>query len=215
MNNNNFINESPNIVSEKLYSLFLRCSHALSRGHHQNTGIHPSQQRVLSLLTSNDKITQRDLLDIMQIRAASLSELLTKLEGKGLITRTKTDESKRSIDVEITDLGEMVAADYTRTQQESTSELFSVLSEEEQKQMVQLLSKLIEDWHNRHHNLENDGGRIHGHFGHSHQDWHHGARHDDKPGHHHDKSEHHHDKPEHHHDIHRGICRRHGEWENE
>ncbi|WP_312426770.1 MarR family winged helix-turn-helix transcriptional regulator [Lacrimispora sp.] len=151
MNNNSFINGAPNLVSEKLYSLFLRCSHALSRGHHQNTGMPPSQQRILSLLASGDKITQHDLLDIMQIRAASLSELLTKLEGKGLITRTKTDGTKRGIDVEITDLGEAVVSEYTHNQQEATTELFSALSEDEQRLLVQLLSRLIEDWHNRHH----------------------------------------------------------------
>jgi DNA-binding MarR family transcriptional regulator len=163
MNNNNFINEAPTLTSEKLYSIFLRCSHALSRGHHQNAGMHPSQQRVLSLLASNEKITQADLLDIMQIRAASLSELLTKLESKGLIRRAKADGSKRGIDVEITDLGEAVVTEYANNQRENANELFSALSEDEQQLLFQLLSRLIEDWHNRHHGSEGDGNCSHEH----------------------------------------------------
>lgn len=159
MNNNSLSNEAPNLVSEKLYSLFLRCSHALSRGHHQNTGMHPSQQRILSLLASSDKITQHELLDIMQIRAASLSELLTKLEGKGLINRTKPEGNKRGVGVEITELGEAVVSEYTHNHQENTNELFSILSEDEQQLLTQLLSRLIEDWHNRNHGA--NGGKNH------------------------------------------------------
>lgn len=181
MNNNNFTNDAPNFVSEKLYSLFIRCSHALSRGHHQNTGMHPSQQRILSLLASSDKITQHELLDIMQIRAASLSELLTKLEGKGLISRTKADSNKRGIDVEITDLGEAVVSEYTHNHQENTNELFSALSEEEQRLLVQLLSRLIEDWHNRNHGPNGDKNHMHEQEEQSHHDHHHGSSHDGDP----------------------------------
>ncbi|KPU44439.1 transcriptional regulator HosA [Oxobacter pfennigii] len=180
MDKNDFTNEAPNLVTEELFSLFLRCSHALSRGHHQNAKIHPSQQRVLSLLASKDKITQRDLLDIMQIRAASLSELLTKMEGKGLISRTRTDGTKRSVDVEITDLGEAVMAEYTCNQQETAKELFSGLTEDEQRQMVQLLSKLIEDWHNRHHGSEGSSG-VPEHSGNGHHAHHHGSKHYNEP----------------------------------
>lgn len=178
-NNNSNSNEASKLVSEKLYSLLLRCSHALSRGHHQHTGIHPGQQRVLSLLAANDKITQHDLLDVMQIRAASLSELLTKLESKGLIARMKTDGTKRGMDVEITELGEMAAAEYARNRQEATGELFSVLSEEEQKQLVLLLSKLIENWNNLQHGQEWELNRFHGHGGHGHEGHHHDRDHRD------------------------------------
>ncbi|TCS78729.1 MarR family winged helix-turn-helix transcriptional regulator [Pectinatus cerevisiiphilus] len=162
MNTNSLGNKNPNLISEKLYSLFLRCSHALSRGHHQSGGMHPSQQRILSLLASSDKITQHDLLDILQIRAASLSELLTKLESKRLINRTKAANNKRSIDVEITDLGEAVAAEYADSHQAVTTKLFSVLSEDEQQLLVQLLSRLIENWHNYHHGLNGNKDSLHG-----------------------------------------------------
>lgn len=179
--NNNFTDKAPNLVSEKLYSLFLRCSHALSRGHHQNTGMHPSQQRVLSLLASSEKITQRELLDIMQIRAASLSELLTKLEGKGLISRTKADGTKRGIDVEITDLGEAVVSEYAHNHQEITNEMFSALSEEEQRLLVQLLSRLIEDWHKRNHGPNSDRNHMHEQEEKLHHDHHHGFNHYGEP----------------------------------
>lgn len=152
MNSYNSPNSTPgSIVAEKLYSLLLRCSHALSRGEHQREGMHPGQWRILTLLATNGAVSQRELLDMVQIRAASLSELLSKLEGKGLIARVKDDGDKRNVIVEITELGEMVIAENAHNQQETASELFSFLSEEEQKQLAGLLSRLVEAWHDKHH----------------------------------------------------------------
>jgi DNA-binding MarR family transcriptional regulator len=157
-NDNTTINNGgPTSTSEKLYSLLLRCSHALSRGHHHDGGMHPGQWRILSLLAAGNKVTQRELLDIVQIRAASLSELLTKLESKGLITRVKGEDDRRNVGVEITELGEMVIAEHAGSRQSISTELFSALSEEEQEQLAGLLSKLAEAWHERHHSSEGGG----------------------------------------------------------
>ncbi len=145
-------NSTPgNMISEKLYSLLLRCSHALSRGEHQRGGMHPGQWRILSLLAANGAVAQRELLDIVQVRAASLSELLSKLENKGLITRAKGEGDKRNVLVELTELGEMVIAENAHNQRKTASELFALLSTEEQNKLAELLGKLVEAWHDRHH----------------------------------------------------------------
>lgn len=185
MNNFNSQSNTPNnTISEKLYSLLLRCSHALSRGEHQKEGVHPGQWRILALLTRNGAVTQRELLDILQIRAASLSELLSKLESKGLITRVKDDNDKRNVIVEITKLGEMVIAENAHNQQEISSELFSLLSEEEQNQLAELLSKLVEAWHDKRHGngqrpqrSDNNHHQRHRHHGEHDSHEHHDGRH--------------------------------------
>ena len=135
--------EIKDFASDTLYPLFLHCAHMLGRGHHHCTASHPSQHRILSLLSEKESIPQQELLEILDIRASSLSELLSKLEDKGLITRTKPDHAKRNVNVEITDLGAAVAEEHAQHKEEAAQELFASLSEEEQKTLAGLLEKLF------------------------------------------------------------------------
>ncbi|AMP20022.1 hypothetical protein AZF37_01465 [endosymbiont 'TC1' of Trimyema compressum] len=141
----NTINENKD-VSQKLYTLFRRCSHSLSRGHQYGGSMHPSQFRILMLISKKESVTQGELLAIMGIRAASLSQLLCKIERKGLISRSKDLEDKRSVVISITDLGEAVLKESMNDQQTKFKELFSSLSEEEQFNLSNLLEKLLTSW---------------------------------------------------------------------
>ncbi len=96
-------------------------------------------------------MAQRDLLEVLQIRAASLSELLSKLESRGLITREKEAGNKRNVNVGLTELGKMVIDENANAQYETAQELFSMLSLEEQKHLIEVLEKLINSWHEQHH----------------------------------------------------------------
>ncbi|SHH85374.1 DNA-binding transcriptional regulator, MarR family [Sporobacter termitidis DSM 10068] len=177
-------------VPERLYILLLRCSHALSRGHHHELAAHPGQWRVLSFLAANGATAQRELLEAVQIRPASLSELLAKLESKGLITRAKDEDDKRSAVVELTALGRAVIDENAGRQQSFAAELFSPLSAEEQEQLAGLLDKLVQPWHEKYHAGREDAfGHHRDHEEHGfHGGWHgghgfHGAHgHHGEPG---------------------------------
>jgi DNA-binding MarR family transcriptional regulator len=158
--------EIKDFASDTLYPLFLHCAHMLGRGHHHCTASHPSQHRILSLLSEKESIPQQELLEILDIRASSLSELLSKLEEKGLITRTKPDHAKRNVNVEITDLGAAVAEEHAQHKEEAAQELFASLSEEEQKTLAGLLEKLFHDWHGRNHGNGEGHHCCHHHEGH-------------------------------------------------
>ena len=162
MNNKNEQIIEKNIVSEKLYSLFLRCSHALSRGHHHENGIHPSQWRILSILAQTGEMAQRDLLEVLQIRAASLSELLSKLESRGLISREKETGNKRNVNVELTELGKIAIDENANAQYKTAQGLFSILSIEEQQHLAEALEKLINYWHEQHHGCAAEHQHEHG-----------------------------------------------------
>ena len=144
-------NTKNNDTSERLYSLLLRCSHGLSRGEHLREGMHPGQWRLLALLAQKGTVTQQELLDIVQIRPASLSELLSKLEYKGLITRTKDENDKRTVVVQITEHGKTIVEENVHYHRETADQLFSSLSEEERGQLTELLGKLVESWHLEYH----------------------------------------------------------------
>ncbi|MDR3288065.1 MAG: MarR family transcriptional regulator [Peptococcaceae bacterium] len=140
-----------NLLPERLYSLLLHCSHAFSRSHHPDKGIYPGQWRILSFLATHGPITQRDLLDVAQIRSASLSELLRKLEGKKLITRSRDAADRRNVNVAITEWGRKTIDENAHIQQATADELFAVLSDVEQEQLALLLDKLLETWRQKHH----------------------------------------------------------------
>ena len=55
------------------------------------------QGRILSVLKLKPQITQKELSYLLDMRQQSLSELLAKLEGKGLITRQPSEEDRRIV----------------------------------------------------------------------------------------------------------------------
>lgn len=108
--------------------------------------IHPGQLRVLEALESEDKLTQSELRGKLDIRAASLSELLAKLEDKGLIVRERNESDKRSIDVYLTDLGADCISEAKEQRKKMAEKMLGALSEEEKQQLSDLLCKLIHSW---------------------------------------------------------------------
>ena len=175
MNDQDMTKKAKDFASDSLYPLFLHCAHMLGRGHHHCTAAHPSQHRILSLLTEKNSMTQQELLEILDIRASSLSELLSKLENKGLIIRRKPDHVKRNVNVEITDLGAAAAVEHARHKEETARVLFGSLTEEEQKTLAGLLDKLFRDWHAKSHRAEEASGEEGHHCCHHHEG--HGEKH--------------------------------------
>ena len=72
------------------------------------------QVRILRILSEADGISQKELQQKLAIKPGSASEILNKLEEKGL----------------------------------NPASLFQVLTEEEQEQLRQLLTKLLTSWQN-------------------------------------------------------------------
>ncbi len=104
-----------------------------------------SRHRILGVLLEHEKVSQRALQELIGVKPGSLSELLAKLEKKGLIRRKKNDTDKRNRDVTLTEAGRAVAQ--LRAAQ-SPQALFSALSEDEKAQLSGLLDKLLAAWDN-------------------------------------------------------------------
>lgn len=102
------------------------------------------QMKCMFILEKADMMSQRELADAMQIKPASLSELLLKLEQKGYLTRVPSKEDKRKIIVSLTKKGiEKVKISRVR-QKEVHFDMLSVLSEEEKEQFYNILLKIKE-----------------------------------------------------------------------
>lgn len=134
----------PGACSLDVLRMFRSCSHLL---YHRKCPPMQGKSRLLVILNRNeDGITQRDLLDQVNIRSASLSETLCKMEKDGLITRSKCENDRRNVRICLTDAGREEAKICTRRQHDDAVELFSVLSLDERVQLLDMLTRLHDSW---------------------------------------------------------------------
>jgi DNA-binding MarR family transcriptional regulator len=133
---------------DNLYSLLHRVSLSLGRGPRQGRATAPGQNKILKILskTDNGEMLQRELLDVLGIRAASLSELLKKLEREGYVTREKSRSGGNNIVVKITETGRISALERRLSEKERDAALFECLTKQERKDLASTLGKLLDAW---------------------------------------------------------------------
>jgi len=149
------------VSNEQLLLLFHRAAKWMFRGHrhhghhhHDSAGGRASEEggarhaqgRILSILAERDGMSQRELLDILHIRSASLSELLIKLERHGHIARERDEKDKRGFLLRLIDSGRAALAEHRLHHMESAARLFSVLDEAERETLFVLLNRLLAAW---------------------------------------------------------------------
>lgn len=114
--------------------------HQLSRRMARNQPREKSGQgRILALLEQRGETSQRELMALTGVRSSSLSELLGKLEGAGLIQRTPCPSDLRTTLVSLTPAGRQKAAGSRTAARRSP---FQALDAAEQAQLLALLEKL-------------------------------------------------------------------------
>lgn len=120
-----------------------------------HTNPHRGQGRVLSILKMQSPVNQKEFSYLLDMRQQSLSELLAKLEQKGYITRTPSEEDRRTTVVTLTEAGK-AAAEQTEQQEWDASGLFDCLTEEEQRNLSGYLDRLAEAMEQELDNMEVD-----------------------------------------------------------
>jgi DNA-binding MarR family transcriptional regulator len=99
------------------------------------------QVRLLNIIAQNDGLIQKELTEILDIRSATLSELLDKLERSNLIKRTKDEVDKRKMRVFLTSEG----LDFLKkfeSQNDISEQVFETLSGEEKYSFYNTIKKL-------------------------------------------------------------------------
>ena len=125
---------------DSLMGLWIRSHRALERLPLEHRGT----RRVLRLLDlGGGSLSQRELTELMGVMPGSLSELLGKMEARGLISRIRLEEDHRRVTVSLTEAGKEKAA------QRGHRDIFGALDETEKEQLKILLAKLTEAWENR------------------------------------------------------------------
>ena len=97
------------------------------------------QGHVLSVVALHPQITQKELVDLLHIRAASVSELINKLLSKGLVRRRAGRSDHRKMMISLTPAGEYELKRYKLL----GAAMLADLTEEERVQLDLIISKLI------------------------------------------------------------------------
>ena len=100
------------------------------------------QALALSILAGREAMGQRELQQLLGVQPGSVSELVSKLEKKGLVTRER-DGDRRGNLLRLTEAGRQAAPKGEADPEEA---LFAALTPEQQNTLAALLRALLRDW---------------------------------------------------------------------
>ncbi|MBQ1625030.1 MAG: MarR family transcriptional regulator [Erysipelotrichaceae bacterium] len=117
-------------------------------GHEVRRRFGMSQDRIIAILKENGgTMSQRTLQRLLDIKPGSISEILSKMEEKGLIERSKDDEDKRASLITLISEEEAM---------EERPSFFEMLSEEEKESLKAILNKILDSRKEKFENQENE-----------------------------------------------------------
>ena len=87
-------------------------------------------------------MTQSELAEILQIRPQSLTVAMQKLEEQGYVLRERDPKNRRQVLVSVTEEGKKHSGQLDTERESTAKKLLQVLSEEEKKQMYELLLRI-------------------------------------------------------------------------
>ena len=102
-------------------------------------GLNNAQFDVLAHVGAAEGITQQELADSLLVTKGNVAQLLDRMESRGLIERRSQGRTNRLF---LTDEGRRTFAAVVPAHEALIDERLSVLSEEEQKQLFELLRRL-------------------------------------------------------------------------
>ena len=137
-----------------LTSLLFRAAHPLG---HPGAMHGASQDRVLRLLSSRGVVSQRGLQEFLAVQPGSLSELLSKMEAKGLLIRETDAEDRRRTLLRLSTEGKKEAGSLSQAEDERR---FAVLTAEERETLRSLLQKLADAQRPKPDSFFDEGGKL-------------------------------------------------------
>lgn len=103
------------------------------------------QLQILKNISPDMPLSQRQLCEVVQKRAANVTRILDRLERKGCIERTKNPDDRRSTLVSLTTEGEQLMADVSVLLESFIEQLTEGISPEEQESLTRLLKIMQEN----------------------------------------------------------------------
>ncbi len=132
---------SPVLARERILTLLLE--HEASQDIAAETA-GPADERAAAEKeeTVGTGLRQKQLTEEMRINASTMSEFIGHLETDGFVERNIDPSDKRATLITLTEKGRARACELQDERKEKLDQLFSPLTEEEQKELFRLLNKL-------------------------------------------------------------------------
>ncbi|MGM9940446.1 MAG: MarR family winged helix-turn-helix transcriptional regulator [Bulleidia sp.] len=137
-------------LNTKVMCLLRRC---YTIAHSRMAGGKTSQSEIMRIIHRHGPKTQKQLAEKMDIRQASLSEVIAKMEESGLITKTRDRRDHRVTVINLTEKGLEITLANREKHHRQRNELLSCFTTEEKQELAQLLDKLYT------HMEESEGNR--------------------------------------------------------
>jgi DNA-binding MarR family transcriptional regulator len=106
-----------------------------------NTLVMPAHYRLLGML-SRRSWTLKELADRIEVSPPTMSNTITTLEERGWVTRTRSEEDRRAVSIQITEEGKKILEDIHRQGESYLTKLMENLAPSEQEILAQGLSIL-------------------------------------------------------------------------
>ena len=107
-------------------------------------GLAPAQHAVLLALWQEDGLSQRELVNILEIRQATAANTLDRMERDGLISREAHPSDARSKQIFLTAKARGLEDEVTRIARDINANALPVLDEHERGQFLEMLKRIIE-----------------------------------------------------------------------
>ena len=102
----------------------------------------PAVGRLLLCASENPGVSSRELCELLDLRPSSLSEMLSRAESEGFLTRTVDEADRRIQRVSLTEKGIRAIREMENARNEEARKKTACFTEEEKKQFCALCDKL-------------------------------------------------------------------------
>jgi len=103
--------------------------------------IRPAEYSALTLIASNEFVTQADLVDALNIKRPNMVGLIDGLERRGLAERSVYERDRRNHVLSLTAKGEVLLADIDQLVREMDRRITQCWTPKERAQVIELLQR--------------------------------------------------------------------------
>ena len=135
----NNLNHDVILASLKLARAMRRCP-----PEHGEVPFPPAVGRLLACAAENPGVSSRELCELLDVRPSSLSEMLSRAEADGLLTRAVDEDDRRVQRITLSDKGSRLISEMEAARDQDAEKKTACLTDEEKKQFCGLCNKLSE-----------------------------------------------------------------------
>lgn len=100
--------------------------------------------RILQMIQKEDEVTVRDIAALLNISQNTASEHIKKLERHGWVEKIRSTDDQRKVKLFLTEKGQLVLKKNTELDDNKLKQALNLLSEEEQKTILEAFRLLSE-----------------------------------------------------------------------